>query len=181
MSEDLYRTEVRGGENTDSGIRTTAGSAEWYEPAQLPPRRSRELNASQQTTGLAFARVAQAATREAADHADEKVTIGGRELSRSDLDTMTALRSDDILAMTELNELAAVTYLKSWTVRKVDGQAVLDLPAPRTIDDLLDLPRETYDDLMTAAARIEVELRRQPGFTAESAGDPDSPTDASAD
>lgn len=183
MTEDLTRSDVRGGVNEDSGVQATAGTAEWYEPEQLPPRRSRLLNATQQSTGGAFARIVQAAQDAAARavkaDGSSTVTLGDQEVSRADLETVAAFRPDDVLAMTGLNELAAVSYLRSWTVQQVKDGVVVPLDTPKTVDDLVNLPRETYDDLMAVAGRIEAERRVRPGFTAESAADPDSPTDAS--
>lgn len=168
-------SSVRGGENVDSGVVLTAGDVTWFEPGTLPPRRSRGLNALQQAVGLSAARAIQTV-----DGKDGTVTLGDHEFSRTEFEIVTAMTPDEVLRMQEFYESAAVAYLRSWTVRRVVDQAVVDMPAPTTVDGLLDLPPETYEDLLAEATRLVNAAREvQAGFTPEGAVDPDSPTVAS--
>lgn len=175
MGPNIFMTDIRGGTNEDTGISLTPGTVKWFEPAKLPPRRSRVLNAWEQTLALTFSRVASSAPQ-----ATGTVELGGQEFEQSTLNVMSGLSQADIETVLDFNEASVIAYLKSWTLRRIVDGVEQPEPVPATRDALLDLPPATYEDLLAGVAKIiQANRQYQAGFTAEAAGDATSPTVAS--
>lgn len=186
----LYHTSVPGG-IADDGSTIKAGSAAWWKPDELPPRKKRPLDVAGVQYSGALDRAAKV-NPDAASNPD--VEFGGKQIDGESLAIMAAIADEDIATIFELNDMAAWAYLKSWTLTRErvipeheeDGttfpaQKVYEpYPLPATPDDLLDLPRATYDALLAAAAKIYAEAKAaENGFGVDSAPNPASPTAAS--
>lgn len=88
-----------------------------------------------------------------------------------------SLSLEDTEKLFRLNDLALVTFLKSWTLRTSDGP----IPLPSSADELLELPipPDTFAVLEERASKLVFEAD-DGGFTVDSVEDPDSPTGGSA-
>jgi hypothetical protein len=161
VEPDLYQCSLPGG-----------FTAKFYRTAELTPRRSRELSVYTSYLMPILRQLQRAQT----------VTVGGKVADKSDvLDGIpVGLSLDETRQMFEMNDIAAWTYLKSWTVRTQvrddEGQIVERLlrPLPETVDELRDLPGDLYDALTQHAGKIMNAV--EPDFTVQSVADEDSPT-----
>jgi hypothetical protein len=158
---DLYQCSLPGG-----------FTAKFYRSSELTPRRSRELSVYTSYL-LPLLRKVQTAS---------SVKVGGKTAAESDiLDGIpVGLTLEQTRQMFEMNDIAAWTYLKSWTcripVRDDDGHIIRHdpRPLPETVDDLRDLPGDIYQALTEHVGKILNTVESD--FTVQSAADPDSPT-----
>lgn len=189
----MYHTAIPGGIAADGAI-IKAGSAAWWKPEELPPRKKRPLDVAGVQYSGALDRAAKAQPAKVDGEGIPDVEFGGKKIDGESLAIMAAIADDDIATIFELNDMSAWAYLKSWTLQRertipgrVEGettypeQKVLEpYPLPETPDDLLDLPRATYDALLAASAKIYAEARAaENGFGVDSAPNPASPIAAS--
>ncbi len=148
------------------------GRAVWYKPAELPPRRKRELDVA----GTLYAPAINRGI-DALDDDDREGSIAGlSDAGKIRLASGMATSDSDVRQMFAMNEVVAWAYLKSWTLTD---------PLPTSADAILDLARPLYDALLDASAAIEGYARRiEAGQSFEidpGVEDPASPTGVSAD
>ena len=72
---------------------------------------------------------------------------------------------DTISGMFEFNDLLAIALIKEWS-----------FDAPVTVDNLLDLPANSYDAIQKVVAPLLEPL--MPSFSVEDSSDPKAPTDS---
>ncbi|MEC5149144.1 hypothetical protein [Cryobacterium sp. GrIS_2_6] len=158
QKDDLYRTRIPG------------GSASFYKLKELSNRREEEL-AVAGTPAEGAIRKIQSARSVTADGFEpaESAALTGADVH------LTREEARDILY---LNNTVAWVLLKSWTLKR-DGKPI---PLPQSVDDLLDLPKDTkkaiadHAQKIFAAERVVAEdsFQIDPGIE-----EPDSPTGAS--
>lgn len=154
--EDIYTLKLPG------------GVAKMWRTIDLPASRSRELDVYRFSL---MPRISEAVN-------SAVVKINGVVVEEPTTDqqfqaAVVDLTRDEVRDFFEMNDLAAVVYLKSWTVKR-NGEPA---PLPATTDELRDLPRNLYDPLVQRAAEI---FRTDLGddFTVAHVEDPASPTGA---
>ena len=144
-------------------------SAKFYRHSELSPRRSRELDVYEVHL---MPKLRELAIAQRIIGPDGAVLAGQDQVDIIPV----GLSLDESRAMFEMTDTAAWVYLKSWTLRGVDGLA---LPLPPTVDDLLDLPRNIYEALIQHAAKITADQMTKPApFSVDAVEDTDSPTGA---
>ncbi|MGE0399945.1 MAG: hypothetical protein AB7T06_24735 [Kofleriaceae bacterium] len=189
----LYATRVPGGTD-ESGRKFIAGTAKWWRPDELPPRRKRQLDVIGTQFGGALQRAvehdrqraqaeierratlspeARAAAENAQTGTGTIVASSGAAVTDAELAIIASIDPDDVSAMFELNDTAAWAYLREWTVQVEitvqEGEGTVTrrepAPLPADVSELLDLPREIYDALLEASGKIYAEQK-----AAENAG-----------
>lgn len=139
--------------------------AKFHRTSELSPRASRELDIL--TTYLM--------PKLKALYAAETVFIEGEVVDESSILTAlpVGLSIEETRQLFELNDLAAFTYLKSWTLRR-GGEIA---PLPKTASELQDLPTPLYNALLAAAAKIKTDADAS-DFSIDAVENPTSPTGA---
>lgn len=89
------------------------------------------------------------------------------------LEAAVHLSRQDMRDLNEMTELAAIAYLKSWTLRTGDGPR----PLPTTVKELQTLPRPIYEAISRQASKIL--NANETAFDIDSVPDTESPTGAS--
>jgi hypothetical protein len=147
------------------------GKAKFYKTTELSPRRRRELNI---VTSYLFPKMRAAATA-------SNVAVDGVPAATSDVlaGLPVNLTKAETREMFEMSDLAAITYLKSWTlmetIREDDQTIRRPRPLPENIDALLDVPTAVYDAIVAHASKLMV-ADEDTGFSVDSVEDPESPT-----
>jgi ribosomal protein L16 Arg81 hydroxylase len=128
------------------------GMAKWFKRSELTPRRERTL----QVEIMPLNRLLQAVRNE------------NYEITREETQQLLTL-----------NELAVFVFLKSWTLKDAEGNA---LPIPASIDEVLDIEdRPLYDALVSQAAKLLVDNANEVDeFTVDAVDNPLLPTGDSA-
>jgi len=137
----------------------------FYRASEISPRKSREMDILR-TYLLPKLRALYEAqyVLVAGEEIDESILLGGLPVG---------LSMDETRQLFELNDITAFAHLKSWTLRR-GGEIA---PLPKTIDELQDLPKDVYEALLTASAKIAAK-RIENDFSVDAVEDPDSPTGA---
>lgn len=89
---------------------------------------------------------------------------------------LTLQQTRDLL---EMNDVAGVTFLKSWTARETikdaDGNTIQRVrPLPTTVEEFRLIPSTLFDPIRERAAKIM--FAEESDFTLDSIDDPESPT-----
>ena len=143
--------------------------ARFFRPAELSPRKSRELDVYEMTL---MPKIRQLAV------AQRIVGPDGETLAEDDAlgGMVVGLSLDESRQLFEMMDTSVWVYLKSWTLKDGNG---MPLPLPVSPDALLDLQPEIYKALVAHASAITQEQMTKPApFSVDSIEDPDSPTGA---
>ncbi len=151
-TENLYELKIPG------------GVARFWKTDELSPRRRRELATY---TSYLSPKLRELSTA-------SSVSVGGVVADTSDVlaDVPVGLSLSEHRELLEMTNIAAWTYLKSWTLRR-DGQPV---PVPVSAEEFWDVPPAIYDAIAMRAAKIMVSSESE--FTVAAVEDPESPTGA---
>lgn len=158
-----------GGDVVSLVIPIPGGQAKFYKPADLTPRRTRDLEVIGAELMPRIQELARA----------QRVQVEGRVVDSSGVlsGPPVGLTRDELRTFIEFQEATAFAFLESWT---------LDRPLPETPDDFQDLPRPLYDAIMQHAARLSFTDADTAEFTVDALPDdltdvdPDLPTSPSA-
>jgi hypothetical protein len=140
-------------------------TATFWRPAELSPRRARELQVLFSYMQPKLAALSRA----------QQITVDGTVAATSDTlgGIPVGLTLEEMATMFRLNDLAGWTFLKSWTLKE-NGEP---RPLPASADDLQDLPPAIYQKIIEHGAKIMFS-EDDGGFSVGSTEDYDSPTTA---
>lgn len=145
-------------------IEIPGGTATLLTNKELTPRRRRPLDMAEIQHMPLFAKIREARkVVSPSGEIEENVGLWGPDLILTDR---------DVALLTGLNDKKIIARLESWTI---------DLPLPKTTDELLDIPAPVYDALSAGIVKAEAVVVNPFVVSEETLEDPESPTGASAD